>query len=103
MDWGATNLSRWTAQSAFECYSFPMAPASVVRALAAAFAICFASANVLPSFEEPCPVHDPAFATLSSAHANMSTHSVHQAGAQDAKGSTHGHQGHHCKCVGCSN
>jgi len=89
------------------------------RVAAAAFAIVFALATEAPSFGSPCPVHDPAFARLSTGpghtraaaaptevadHHSSAQHQHATRGGSGGSGSgdsQHHQKSHGCTCVGC--
>jgi hypothetical protein len=81
-----------------------------LRVCAALFAIGFVFVTELPAFEAPCPVHDPAFATLATidghAHGALVTahhHAIHtpQSRTNATRDKTHRQRSHGCTCVGC--
>jgi hypothetical protein len=74
------------------------------RSVAFLLASVFASGAVLPSFGDPCPIHDAGSAELA-----MMSHAMHSAGpmshqsatAADTEQSGHSnHKSHHCNCIG---
>lgn len=76
------------------------------RFVTVVFALAFEFVNVSPAFDSPCPVHDPAFASLGAAQ-----HHGHSAANHSAMGHSHAGKSSHsadehgqncCKCIGCA-
>ena len=83
-----------------------------LRMCATLFAIGFVFVTELPAFETPCPVHDPAFATLATTdghvHGALGTthhHAIHtpRSGTSNTGDNSHQQRSHGCTCVGCGN
>ena len=83
-----------------------------IRSTAASLAMVFAFVTEAPAFGSPCPVHDPALASLSAAAGQARVaasgeiadrHSMtlhHHAGP--GSNTQHHEKSHGCTCVGCS-
>jgi hypothetical protein len=84
----------------------------LIRSLAGSLAACVVIVGLAPAFGEPCPFHDPAFATLAASSSHLASSSassaemkVHSPAAHRQSNAHHGlgshRNAHGCSCIGC--